>query len=693
MKRVYIFTAFIVYLFSVYLYFFQKESYIGYDYHLRDQMFLQRGTKPVSGLITIVDIDEKSLAVMGQWPWGREEIAQILYNLTNAGAGIISLDVFFAEKEKNGNDPLLAKALSETPSLTSYLFLRDENITKNILPNKPFIVIEKGLETEYLDSAMGYISNIPLLSKSAYSSGFINTTPNHTGLVNYSPLFMKFNDIIYPSLVFEMFRLSREVGAVSVNYSQAGVENIEVGDVVIPTDRFGRLFVNYRGPKKHFDYVSASDVYQNNFDKSKIEGRFVFIGTSSMGLFDLRSTPFDSAMPGVEIHANILDNLLQQDFIFQPSESEFFMLFILFFITVILLLIFLYLKPIMLFFSSTGLIIGYYYLNYYFLFQKGLIFEVFLPIFLALFLTVLFGFFNYFFESKKSRIIKEEFSKKVSKEVVDELLDVSHNRNILAAKNKEVSIFFSDVRSFTAISEKLDDPERLITLLNIYLTPMVDIIMKYQGTIDKFIGDAIMAYWNAPHSVSDHADQALSAAIDQLRELKVVNRRLKVEFDLEIDIGIGINSGIVTVGEMGTTNRSDFTVIGDNVNLASRLEGLNKAYHAHLIISENTKKRLKKSYPIRELDLIRVKGKKRPTKIYEVVVDQENSETFFSQTLRFYRGVVLYRQGRFLEALDKFCYLFEEYGDPLFSVYIQRCEHYLKYPPESFDGVFTFTTK
>jgi adenylate cyclase len=264
---------------------------------------------------------------------------------------------------------------------------------------------------------------------------------------------------------------------------------------------------------------------------------------------------------------------------------------------------------------------------------------------------------------------------------------------MLLGREKEVSIFFSDVRNFTSISEQLGSAERLIKMLNIYMTPMVDAIVEEKGTVDKFIGDAIMAYWNAPNDVKNHADAAVTASLHQLERLPEVNKKIEKEFGITIDFGMGINTGIATVGEMGSSGRSDYTVIGDSVNLASRLEGLCKPYGVRLIISEFTKVQLQNVYFIRELDLVRVKGKEEPVAIYEVMgfddderVDQKKLETYN-------RALALYKEAKFDQAKLLFDDLNSVQEHKLYAMYSERCQHYIQNPPEDFDGVYTFTTK
>jgi adenylate cyclase len=295
---------------------------------------------------------------------------------------------------------------------------------------------------------------------------------------------------------------------------------------------------------------------------------------------------------------------------------------------------------------------------------------------------------NYFLESKKSKVLRELFSKKVSPNVMEELVSVGDNtHHLLEPRDKEITIFFSDIRSFTTISETIGNPKKVIELLNFYMTPMVENITKHKGTVDKFIGDAIMAYWNAPVDIKNHADEAVSSAIEQIKILKNMKNKVKEKFNINLDIGIGINSGVATIGEMGSEGRADYTVIGDNVNLASRLEGLNKVYKTHILISEFCFELLTKEYIIREVDLVRVKGKTKPVKIYEVIDFGTKDFSIYYKALNFYR------KSNFQEAKEIFEQLFKDTKDIFYEVYIQRCEYFIKNPPKDFDGVWIFNTK
>jgi len=625
-----------------------------------------------------------------------------LENLTNSDALIIGLDIFFAEKDtkspsylakrynfkiKTENyDYLLANTLTNTPSILGYLFDFEENLTKGVLPNVPAIFIQKNKREEYLLKAKGYIGNIPILQNNSYSGGFINMVPDVDGVIREVPLLLNYDDMVYPSLAFEMYRIARGINRVFINYSDAGIDNIQLGKEKIKTDRFGRIFINYRGDEHKFKYISAVDIYENRFNKKDIKDNFVLIGTSAGGIFDLRVTPFNTVFPGVEIHANIIDNLLKGDFLFKSDMGEMIDIISLFIISLIVSLIFYFLEALIAILFVIILMVLDFIFVYYLMFKFGYIINIFLPLLDTILLVIIFNTINYFLETKKTANLREVFSRKVSHNVMNELLN-NQSDDILAPKQKEVTVFFSDIRGFTSISEKLNNPKKLITLLNVYMTPMVKNINHNQGTVDKFIGDAIMAYWNAPVDIEYHADKAVSSAIEQIEILNSLKMEIKREFDIDLDIGIGINSGIVTIGEMGSKGRADYTVIGDNVNLASRLEGLNKVYHTNILISEFTYQLLTKNYIIRELDLVRVKGKHKPVKIYQVM--GFGSKDFS----KFYEALNLYRISNFYEAKIIFQQIFDETRDKVSKLYIERCEYFILHKPENFDGVWTFTTK
>lgn len=694
-----------------FLYFKPIPLLLSLEHKIKDAMFWWRGERAGNPNILIIDIDEKSLQALGQWPWSRDKVAVILNNLTQSGAGIIGLDVVFAEEDASSPvkilqslgidssglvdyDTLLAQTLENSPVVAGYVFaMQEDGVTPHGSPASRAIVIEREKpEHSYLPKPYRAILNIPLLQQSAYSSGYFNTLPDEDGVVRSVPLLMEYEGILYPALSLEMIRLALGVGRIEVEYFEQGVQAVRLGDILIPTDAFGRMRLNYTGGAKNYPYLSALDVYKGEFEREQVEGKLLLLGTSSAGLLDLRSTPFESVFPGVEVHANALDNLLSGDFIAKPLWSMGADVTLLLLLPLAGWLILRLFGVLLSFLGMTLLLWVLFGGHYYLMFSQGVILHTLTPLIATL--SLFFGgiMINYFFESRQKELIKAKFARKVSKAVVEEL---TKNPSALSLEGKEaeITIFFSDVRDFTSISESLPSPQALIDLLNDYMTPMVEIITRHQGTIDKFIGDAVMAYWNAPKAVPFHADEALLSSIEQIEELTPLNEKLQNQGRPLIRIGIGLNSGKCIVGEMGSLGRSDYTCIGDPVNLASRIEGLCKGYGALILLSEYTLALLQNPnrYALREIDFVRVKGKEKPVRIYECLGFKERP--WKENPSQFAEALALYRQGRFKEALEIFEKLKAQSPEKLFSLYTERCEHYLNEPPKDFDGVFAYKTK
>ena len=635
-------------------------------------MFNLRGEiKPKNDSVVIVDIDEKSLQNLGQWPWPRDILSKILYNLTKAEVAVIGLDIVFAEEDRTSPHKILkkleiqkenipnfdlefAQAIANTPTILGYQFeFTDEKFINKNAPSIQTIFIEKNkkMGKNYLITAQGTILNIPILQDNSYSSGFFNNIPDDTGIIRSIPLIISYEDEIYPSLSLEALRIGLGVSKIYINYDENGIANLQVGDFIIPTDRHGRLLINFRGKEKTFKYISAFDIYNDSFDKEDITNKIVLIGTSAAALMDLRATPFESVFPGVEIHANAIDNIIAQDFLYKASWIEGLNIIIIFILSIFTFFMIkkmpIWLTP----FFILGLIFAVCYSIYYLLFNVGIVLNILFPLFTIVTNGIISLLIGYFYEIKRKEEIKNKFASKVSKNVMEELIkDLDNNK--LQAQNKEVSIFFSDIRGFTNISEKIDKPDLLVKYLNQYMTPMSEIIIKNNGTIDKYIGDSIMAYWNAPFDIDNHADKAVISALEQLEELKKLNIVLKNLNQPKIDIGIGITTGIVTVGEIGSIGRSDYTIIGDNVNLGSRIESLCKFYGCNLIISENTKEQLKEKYIFRYLDFIKVKGKDIPIKIWEVIsLENNKTKELFKELEKYNQAIILYKNSNFKEAM------------------------------------------
>ncbi len=595
-----------------------------------------RGEVNASKDIVIVDVDEKSLQALGHWPWRRDKIAKIVDNLTEYGVGVIGFDMVFAEEDgsspkkiakelgveiKNAldYDEIFAKSIASSPSILGFILNVEQNFT-NFTPTVNGIFIERGKTNySYIPKAKGVTANIKILQDSAYSSGSFNMFPDSDGVVRYVPLLFSLDGTIYPSLSLEMIRVALGEKMVFINYDEFGIDSIEIGELKIPTDKNGRVFVNFAGAKKSYKYISALDVYEKKVKREVLEGKIVLIGTSASGLLDLRATPFDQTIPGVEIHANAIDNIINGNFLQKPSNAVginiLMILFLTLLVSVILLVRSVFLT-LLLSIGFIGLVLTLYYMT---MFHYATVLNIIYPI-VSIATTILTLFvIKLFFESRQKEQILGKFAKKVSPAVAQTLIK-SGNVDF-SAEDREVTIFFSDVRNFTTISEGFENAHELIDYLNRYMSPMSDVIIKNGGTIDKYIGDAIMAYWNAPLEVKEHADCAVTSALEQLEKLDILNRELEKENLPLVHIGIGIHTGVAVVGEMGSVERSDYTIIGDSVNTASRVEGLCKEYKAEILITQQTKDRLKKEYNIKEIGKVTVKGKKELVAIYQVFRD------------------------------------------------------------------------
>ena len=701
-----------IFLSAIYIFFPSLPDSL--DNRLRDYLFTIRGELPHNQNVVIVDIDETSIKSLGQWPWSRDKLAKILENLTLANVGIVGLDIVFAEEDRTSPHKILqdlkiykkdvpnydlefANVVENSPVILGYQFdLVKKDNTNAKVPQIPAIFIEKDKpqDKSYLIEAYNTILNIPQIQDKAYSSGFFNNIPDDTGIIRSVPLIISYDDTIYPSLALEVIRVINDTQKVVVQYDENGISNIVLDDISIPTDRYGRMLINFRGPERSFKYISAIDIYNNSFDKSEIDGKIVLIGTSAAGLFDLRATPFDSIFPGVEVHANIIDNILMQDFIYKASWLDGANILIIFVLSIIVVMLTTYTtfwaNPII--FISFS--ISYLFLVYNLLFDYGIVLNILFPIATVLIASIMTTLFDYFYNIKKEEAIKAKFASKVSKNVMDDILK-NIDKNEFSAKSKEVTIFFSDIRGFTNISEKLDAKE-LISFLNRYMQPMSEIIIKYQGTIDKFIGDAIMAYWNAPIDIKNHCDLALKASLEQLEVLEKLNVELQKENLPKIDIGIGLNTGTVIVGEMGSSLRSDYTVIGDTINLGSRVESLCKYYDSKLNISNFTKDKLQEKYIFRFLDLVKVKGKNEPVEIWQVLGKGEANESLKEELDLYHKAIEFYKNSDFINALEIFESLENNENKTnknIYKIYITRCKEFIKTPPKNFDGVYEHTTK
>jgi adenylate cyclase len=699
--------AFMLSLLLSWVYLYNTQTLFSIDNKLHDLMFTLRGELPESDNVVIIDIDNKSLSKIGQWPWSRDIISALLKNLTEAKAGIIGLDMVFAEPDKSSPhllkkkfpqisqqlpnyDQILANTIQHTPVVGGFVFT-EEKTTKKHTPLIPATFIEKGLKgTHALKESKGIVINTPLIQNALYSSGFFMIKTNEGGVIRSVPLISKYDNVIYPSLAFEMLRIYTGVNKVYIVGDKNGVAFIKLGDMTIPTENSAEFIVNFRGPKKHFKYLSALDILQKNFNPKDIENKFILLGTSAPGLKDLRYIAFDSTFPGVEVHANVIDNILQGDFIEKPFIAKLYNLAIIWGLIFSLMIIFAYITSWLIIPIAISLFLLMMNSFYEILFHYGLSLNYAIPILAFISTLILSIGLDYFFASRQREQARRILGKKVSPSVMQHLL-AHANEGLIESKEVDATIFFSDIRDFTTISEQIASPKELIEMLNIYMTPMSDIIMKQQGTIDKFIGDAIMAYWNAPVPVKNHPDLALRAAIQQIEQLKDINTYIYKNYAVNIHIGIGLHTGLVTAGDMGSEGRSDYTIIGDNVNLASRIEGLTRLYGVEILISEETYKQLKGRYKIRFIDIVAVKGKTKSVKIYQVF--PQNSAISEEEFHTYNQAIHFFQDNHIKNAYTLFNKLSKMNSCKLYTYYMERCKQHIDNPTHVFSPIAKMTHK
>jgi len=748
-----------------------------FDNKLRDMLFINRGTIEPTGHVVIIDIDERSIKEIGQFPWKRSDVAKMINNLGDAGVSAIGLDIMFPEPDKSSPhrviselgianivpkdkqvnyDELLASAVAKTPTVLGYTFDFDgRKIHKHKeAPKIPatFIKINKG-EHEYLPEADGVITNIPIIQNASRTSGFINALPDSDGVIRSVPLLLTYDSNVYPSLALELARMAFQEERIDIIYDAFGVRSINLGGREIPTDAYGRIAVNYRGPSSTFKYISAVDIIKGDFNPTDIEGKIILIGTSAAGLLDLRIIPYDAVYPGVEVHANVIDNIIAGDFIHTPAAiapgiNIALILVVAFFVVLAIGYSSALVLPFII--ASTAFLL-LYFINYV-LFTEGIILSIFYPLFTLISAALASIITGYFLETKQKNLIRGKFASKVSPQVMEDIIkNAASGENAFIAKEHEITVTFSDVRNFTNISEAAGGANTLIQFLNQYMDEMTNIITKYEGTVDKFIGDAIMSYWNAPAAVKNHVEKSVDATLEQIHAVAPLNVKVKQDerftsickmaedMGVEpIEIGIGINLGIAIVGEMGSSGRSDYTAIGDPINLGARLEALCKYYNSMCNISNHVKDRIPQDkYIFRFLDLVTVKGQSVPVEIWQIIdyadlsktqwetplyltrsvsydVDVEGNTVVSSSDsdinsavekqrlldeLEYYNnGIEAYKEARFEDALKIFRDIQDNWPDKtnknIYNMYIDRCEHYIEEPPgDDFNGVFVHNTK
>jgi len=684
-------------------------------------MFQHRGAKSDTNSVIIVDIDEKSLKELGQWPWPRDTFAKLLQKINKHKPKIIGLDIVFAEPDnsspcqkryieiyskivgkpitvpqKYDTDYKLGEIIYQTPTIAGYFFQMSDNKKKSPPPCPQFSLPAQALGKFSNDIFVGYspVLNIPAIADNALSEGFFNALPSKDGTVRKSQLLIKHNKQIYPSLALEMLREGLKATTIKPIVGNNGIQGITIGKKNIPTDQHAQLWINFRGPAHTFTYYSATDIINNRIPQNALKEKYIIIGTSAWGLRDLRATPFSATIPGAEIHATIIDNILAEDPLLRDDFTRLAMTITCIIIIGLLLNIILaYCSPAIGGISGLFLIFIILLSNYIIFLNTrhltGVTYSTFTLITIYIIVTLV----NYIREGKEKQFIRTAFSHYVSKNVVSEIVKNPHTLR-LSGEEKELTIMFSDIKGFTSISETLQ-PQEVSQFLNEYLTEMTNIILKHNGTLDKYIGDAIMSIWGAPLTDQNAPENAVLAALLQQQAHKQLQQQIWSKRNLPIiETRFGINTGVVRVGNMGTPEQFNYTVIGDQVNIAARLEPLNKVYGTNILITQFTKEKLPEKFLCRMIDKVKVKGKKLPVTIYEPITYQPPTPQTKQELQLYQQAIQTYQNQQFPQTEKLFTQLNQKSPHQLYQLYINRSQQYQQNPPpKNWDGSYTFTHK
>jgi len=605
-----------------------------------------RGTP--SGAIAIVAIDDSSLQAVGRWPWDRTVHAQLVDKLSQAK--VVGVDVAFFEPSSSESDRALAQAISRAGNV--------------ILPIEYTSFEQQGDKLV----GKGLLQPIPEIRSSAKGFGYINVVTDADGVSR---------------------SVNVGVGGSYDAFTHALFQAYTGTKYTFPQDR---LLIDFVGPPGSFKYVSAKDVLSGAVPASFFKGKIVLVGATSPDLHDDHIVPTSEGkrMPGVELHANVVQQLLTGNFIYrQDSLSAALVMLV---GAVLAVVLFLRLRLWAAAAALLALCVAYYFLSIVAFELVGILPNLLFPPLSALAAFGIVLGYSYLFESKQRKFVSDAFSKYVSPGVMAHIL-ANPEKLKLGGEKTRITIFFSDVRGFTSLSEKLT-PEKLVHLLNQYLTEMTRLVMTHDGTVDKFIGDAVMALWGVPLRDHRQASKACECSLRMMEKLKELNTKWKAAGSPEIEIGVGLNTGEAIVGNMGSFERFDYTAMGDSVNLASRLEGLNKEYKTHIIVSESTKTEAGNDFLFRELDLVAVKGKKEPVRIYELVGRRAEVKLKDVEWLEWFeKGLAHYRKQEWKTAMVCFNKSLKS-GDVTSNVFLERCKYYEMMPPaKEWDGVNVMHTK
>ena len=715
----------------------------GFDFY--QQMKPREIPPPERKPVTIIDLDEKSLGEVGQWPWPRNILAQMVENLMKMGAVVVAFDVVFAEPDRmnpaaiadalkgldeetknkirqfKSNDEIFAETIKRSRVVLGQSTVESELEGVRLPPVKKSIAVRKyGPDVpdplDLLPSFPALVRNVPIIEQAAGGRfgghGIFSIIPEQDGIIRRIPsLFVQGKDM-FPALSVEMLRLATGRPTILVKVDQAGIKSLGIAKgLEIPTDQNGRMWPYFSKSDKA-KYVSAVDVLNGTADPALIKGKLTIVGTSAIGLKDIRSIPTESNIPGVEVHVQIIETVLNKAYLNRPNFAQGLELSVILFGGLAMIVLVPWVGALWTFMvfgvTTAGVGFGSWYA---FAEQRMLIDSVYTLIAIFLLYSTL-TYLNYVREEASKKQVRGAFAHYLSPDMVERLAENPDSLK-LGGEMREMTLLFCDVRGFTTISEQFD-PVGLTSLINKLLTPLTNAILKRKGTIDKYMGDCIMAFWNAPLDNPNHAMDGCRSALAMLAEMEPLNTKLEQEAKEEgrkhvpLKVGLGLNSGPAVVGNMGSDMRFDYSVLGDTVNLAARLEGQSKSYGMNVVLGAHTHDAVKDELACIDLDFIRVKGKLEGVMIYGLLGDETVAQKPEFQDLRklIFDAQEAYRAQKWDEAEAMFktirergndankCWDLEANLDVLCDVYEERIAEYrVAPPPADWDGVFVATSK
>jgi adenylate cyclase len=693
------------------------------DGKIYDLLLPLRAAPAPSPVPVIIDLDEASLAVYGQWPWPRYLLADLLDALTGYGVAAIGLDIMFAESDRSSPeqmreslrrhrgftpafadipdelrdyDRIMAGALRRSPAVIGgYADYGNREGTE--MPPASVTLIERELPgavpwLPFLPKADSALLPLPELRESA-PLGFINAAPDTDGIIRRIPLLIRIGDRVWPTLALRTLMRGlgqRNLTLVSGPYGLEALR-IKVGkeSLSVPASPGGDLHIPFIGPRRTYPYHSAADVLQGRVAAQALQGRVVFVGTSVAGLSDMRATPHDPACPGVEVHAAAVDAMLNGNALLLPPWLPLAQLAGITLTGAISTAVFGFARP-RVHPPAIAALLGLIVMGSRHLFAGGIYISPLYCTLTAIGCAAFLALARFWREERQKRKLRGIFSRYVAPDVVERI--TGSGEDLFAGEEKTLSILFSDIRGFTSLAETLR-PREVVSLLNRYFSGMTAVVRGSGGTLDKFIGDALMAYWNAPLDVPDHALRAVTAALDMQAALPALNRELKRELDIAVHIGVGVHTGAAFVGNMGSNDLVSYTLIGDNVNLASRLEGLCPQYGAGVIVSGEARQACGEAFAFQHLDTLRVKGKQQAVSIFQPLRHEEALERR-GELAAWEDARLRYAEGDFAGAEKRLAALCGDFPENrLYAVFAERLERLVREPPRFWNGIWILSSK